>query len=195
MVGEAHIHRGVQWSQGVETVMRAWPDQAFQGGCDSSSLGVVMILPQLSEYFGESHITSSINETCGLDDLPEYFPLHQAGGGRTYVDVLNFTITWEVTAQLVSFPRLLHVGSHIGLHVPSVPAHVAAVLSTHYTVGNNTICLCDELMSSSRTMLEKLKPGPTELFPSDMFSKIKKGVSKLKTFHNFDLYNIRDEST
>lgn len=105
MVGEAHNHRGVQWSKGVETVMIAWPDQAFQGGCDSSSLGVVMILPQLSEYFGESHITSSVNGTCGLDDLPEYFPLHQAGGGRTYVDVLNFTITWEVTAQFLGrFP-------------------------------------------------------------------------------------------
>lgn len=141
MVGEAHIHRGAQWSQGVETVMIAWPDQAFHGGCEPSSLGCSHD-SSTAEYLGESHITSSVNGTCGLDDLPEHFPLHQAGDGRTYVDVPTFTVTWEVTAQLLChFPWLLHVGSHVVPHVPSVPARIATVLSTHYTVGDNTICV------------------------------------------------------
>lgn len=91
----SHIHIGVQWSQGVETVMIACPDQAFHGGCDPSSLGCSHD-SSTAEYLGESHITSSVNGTCGLDDLPEHFPLQQAGDSRTYVD-----LTWEVTAQLL----------------------------------------------------------------------------------------------
>lgn len=90
MLGEAHIHRGVQWSQGVETVMIAWPDRAFHRGCDPNCLGCRHD-SSTAEYLEEGHIPSSVSGTCGLDDLPEHFPLHQAGDGRAYVDVPNFT--------------------------------------------------------------------------------------------------------
>lgn len=68
--------------------------------------------------------------------------VHQAGNSRTFVDEPNFTITWEMTDQLLCcFPWLPDMSSHFVLRVPTVPDHIEIVLTAHYTVGDNTVCL------------------------------------------------------